>query len=116
MATSEPSAEPWLHAEERVESSLGFCEICREKKENQQLIKNRNCGHPFCLDCISKCAEENIKLGLKIIACPGLNCEYVLQLEAFKHLISKDMLSLWEKAPSLELVPNSTYRFVNFIS
>ncbi|KAG8656073.1 hypothetical protein MANES_04G095100v8 [Manihot esculenta] len=110
MATSEPSAEPSLHAEERGESSLDFCEICRERKENEQLIKNENCGHPFCLECISKRVEENIELGLKTVECPGLNCECVLQLEAFKHLISKDVLSLREKSPSLEVVPNSTCR------
>ncbi|XP_021628061.1 protein SUPPRESSOR OF GENE SILENCING 3 homolog isoform X2 [Manihot esculenta] len=106
MATSEPS----LQVEVKGESSLYFCEICRERKENDQLIKNGNCGHPFCLECISKHVEAKIKLGLKIFTCPGLNCECVLQLETFKHFLSKDVLSQWEEALSTELAPNFTCR------
>ncbi|KAF2301683.1 hypothetical protein GH714_028664 [Hevea brasiliensis] len=63
----------------RSESPLIFCEICRERKENNQLIKNGNCGHPFAWN-------------------------------TYKHFLSKDVLDLWEKALSVELVPNFTCR------
>ncbi|KAF2323029.1 hypothetical protein GH714_032874 [Hevea brasiliensis] len=109
MPTSGTSAKPSVHVE-RGESSMGFCENCLGKKENDQLIKNGNCRHPICLECISKHVEAKIKLGMKTFTCPGLNCECVLQLETFKNVLSKDVLNLWEKALSTKLVPKRTCR------
>ncbi|KAF2323028.1 hypothetical protein GH714_032835 [Hevea brasiliensis] len=110
MPTSGTSAKPSVHVEVRGESSMGFCENCLGKKENDQLIKNGNCRHPICLECISKHVEAKIKLGMKTFTCPGLNCECVLQLETFKNVLSKDVLNLWEKALSTKLVPKRTCR------
>ncbi|XP_020533449.2 protein SUPPRESSOR OF GENE SILENCING 3 homolog isoform X1 [Jatropha curcas] len=88
---------------QRGESSISFCEICKEGKEKDKLFKNGKCGHSFCLDyCLSNYLEAKIKEGFNIVTCPGLNCDYVLELDSFKHLLSKDVLNLWERAMSMD--------------
>ncbi|KDP41908.1 hypothetical protein JCGZ_26926 [Jatropha curcas] len=88
---------------QRGESSMSFCEICKERKEKGKVLKNGKCGHSFCLDyCLSKHLEAKIKEGFNIVTCPGLNCDYVLELDSFKHLLSKDVLNLWERTMSMD--------------
>ena len=93
-----------------------LCDICsKEKKDNDQLIKNGECDHSFCTDCVSKYLQGKIEEGMKIIACPGLNCERNLELDSFGYLLSNDALHLWKKALSgsgSPLIPNFTCRLV----
>eukprot|EP00257_Ricinus_communis_P013450 XP_015570881.1 protein SUPPRESSOR OF GENE SILENCING 3 homolog [Ricinus communis] len=100
---------PSLHVAEKGESSLSSCEICWERKEDEQLIKNGACSHSFCPDCINNYLEVKIRKGITIVTCPGINCECVLMLDNFKHLLSKDVTNLLEIAsPSTELIPDVT--------
>ena len=47
--------------EEKCESSTSTCEICLERKQTDQIIRNETSGQIICLGCRSVCFRyENI--------------------------------------------------------
>ncbi|GLU14140.1 hypothetical protein SLE2022_307280 [Rubroshorea leprosula] len=96
------------------ESSQGFCEICVEKKENHQMIRIGSCFHSFCSDCIGRQVRRRIEVGRTTITCLGENCKAVLELEDFRPLLAKEVISLWEDALCREMIPHSERIFCPF--
>ena len=88
--------------------SRSSCEICRERRENDQMFKIESCIHSFCSDCINKHVATKIQGGIITrVTCPGPDCKSVLKFDACKSVLSKNVLELWEKALSQELIDAS---------
>ncbi|KAJ7952020.1 RBR-type E3 ubiquitin transferase [Quillaja saponaria] len=83
---------------ETGESSQILCEICVESKGSDQMFKNERCVHSFCSDCITKHVATKIQDSVTIVSCPGLDCKGVLELDACKPVLSKEVLDRWDEA------------------
>ncbi|KAJ6694863.1 RBR FAMILY RING FINGER AND IBR DOMAIN-CONTAINING [Salix koriyanagi] len=92
------------------ESSLSFCEICVERKENGQMFKTESCVHSFCNDCISRHVATKVHDGTIIVTCPGLNCRAVLELDTCRPIMTRTVIDLWEDALCEEVI-NASQRF-----
>ncbi|WCJ40308.1 Protein SUPPRESSOR OF GENE SILENCING 3 [Euphorbia peplus] len=72
------------------DSSLSFCDLCNERKEDGELSKSGSkCDHSLCLEC------SNLKKG----NCPVLNCDCAPKPDKFKQFLPEDLLFLWDKLP-----------------
>jgi E3 ubiquitin-protein ligase RNF144 len=91
-------------------SSLSFCDICVEKKENDQMFETESCVHSFCNDCISRHVAAKVQYGTTIVACPGLNCRAVLDLDTCRPILTRVVIDLWEDALCEEVI-NASQRF-----
>ncbi|XP_065865176.1 protein SUPPRESSOR OF GENE SILENCING 3 homolog [Euphorbia lathyris] len=89
-----------IPVEMTAESSLSFCDFCKERKENHHLKMSGKCAHSLCFDC------SNLKKGI----CPLLNCDYAHKSDTFKQFLPKDLVFLWEKAPSTNPISNFNCR------
>ncbi|KAK6268345.1 hypothetical protein QUC31_012505 [Theobroma cacao] len=85
------------------ESSLSFCEICAERKERRQMFPISGCSHSFCSDCISMHVRTKLEGNISIIMCPG-DCRVILELEACRPLLPKEVVNLWEDLLCEELL------------
>ncbi|KAJ6944332.1 hypothetical protein NC652_009664 [Populus alba x Populus x berolinensis] len=90
-----------------AESSLSFCEICVERKENEQMFKTESCVHSFCNDCISRHVAAKVQYGARIVICPGLNCRAVLDLDTCRPILTRVVIDLWEDALCEEVIDAS---------
>ncbi|XP_065638740.1 putative disease resistance protein RGA3 [Quercus suber] len=90
-----PEPEP---AKEAGESSYSFCEICVERKDSDQMFKTESCVHLFCSDCIGKHVATKIQESLTVVTCPGLDCKGVIELDACRAVLPKDVLDRWDDA------------------
>ncbi|KAJ7962714.1 RBR-type E3 ubiquitin transferase [Quillaja saponaria] len=80
------------------ESSQIFCEICVESKRNDQMFKNDKCVHSFCSDCITKHVAAKIQDSITQVSCPCLDCKSVLELDACRSMVPKELLDRWDDA------------------
>ena len=90
-----------------AESSLSFCEICVERKENDQMFKTESCVHSFCNDCISRHVAAKVQYGTRRVTCPGLNCRAVLDLDTCRPILTRVVIDLWEDALCEEVIDAS---------
>ncbi|KAL9386476.1 hypothetical protein Peur_019600 [Populus x canadensis] len=93
-----------------AESSLSFCDICVEKKENDRMFETESCAHSFCNDCISRHVAAKVQYGTRIVTCPGLNCRAVLDLDTCRPILTRAVIDLWEDALCEEVI-NASQRF-----
>ncbi|XVE51760.1 hypothetical protein DITRI_Ditri02bG0066600 [Diplodiscus trichospermus] len=77
------------------ESSRSYCEICVDRKERHQMFTISGCSHSFCSDCISTYVKTRLEQNITVIMCPGENCRVMLEFEACRPLLGKDVISLW---------------------
>ena len=103
-SSSMQKQEPRKSAKIPGESSLSYCEICDDRKERHQMFTISGCSHSFCSDCISTCVKTRLEQNITIIMCPGENCKLVLELEACRGLLSKEVIDLWEDLLREELL------------
>ena len=97
---------PTLEAEptkEAGESSHSFCEICVERKDRDEMFKIESCVHSFCSDCIGKHVATKIQESITIVCCLGLGCNGVIELDACRAVLPKDVFERWDKALCEEL-------------
>ncbi|KAK4587803.1 hypothetical protein RGQ29_018986 [Quercus rubra] len=95
-----PEAEP---TKEAGESSHSFCEICVERKDRDEMFKIESCVHSFCSDCIGKHVATKIQESITIVCCPGLDCNGVIELDACRAVLPKDVFERWDNALCEEL-------------
>ncbi|MBA0658709.1 hypothetical protein Goklo_010893 [Gossypium klotzschianum] len=96
-----------METEETGESSLSFCEICAERKENDQMFTTQSCNHSYCSDCISKHVSTRVEENLTVVRCPGVNCETVLELDECRPLLPEVVIHRWEDALCQEFISAS---------
>ncbi|KAK3029346.1 hypothetical protein RJ639_037869 [Escallonia herrerae] len=89
------------------ESSQIFCEICVERKESHEMFRVERCCHSFCSDCISKHITVKIQDSIEVVTCPGLDCKGVLEINACKTMIPKDVIAQWDEALCRSLISAS---------
>lgn len=99
-----------METEESGESSLSFCEICVERKENDQMFTTQSCNHSYCSDCISKHVSTRVEENLTVVRCPGVHCETVLELDECRPLLPEVVIHRWEDALCQEFI-NASQRF-----
>ena len=87
-----------VDAEEAGESSYSFCEICMGRKDSDQMFKTESCVHSFCSDCIGKHVTTKIQESITVVTCPGLDCKGVIELDACRAVLPKDVLDTWDEA------------------
>lgn len=92
---------------EAGESSLTFCEICAERKENDQMFKTESCVHSFCNDCISRHVATKVQDNIRVVTCPGLSCRAVLELDTCRPVLTRGVIDLWEEALCEEVISAS---------
>jgi E3 ubiquitin-protein ligase RNF144 len=92
-----PNPEPEEATEEAGQSSHCFCDICVERKDNDQMFRNESCVHSFCSDCISKHVATKIQDGITVVSCPGLECKVVLELDDCRSVLPKDVTERWDE-------------------
>ncbi|GLU22554.1 hypothetical protein SLE2022_386200 [Rubroshorea leprosula] len=83
-------------------SSQSFCEICLERKDKDQMFTIGSCFHSFCSDCISQHVITRVQQST--ITCPGVNCKSVLELDALRPLLSKEVIIRWKDALCEEFI------------
>ncbi|XVF74205.1 hypothetical protein PTKIN_Ptkin13bG0091700 [Pterospermum kingtungense] len=97
--------QPWKYSARKAgESSLCYCEICVERKERHQMFTIRGCSHSFCSDCVSTYVKTRLEQNITIIMCPGENCRLILELEACRPQLPKEVINLWEDLLCEELL------------
>ncbi|MBA0774862.1 hypothetical protein Gotri_010041 [Gossypium trilobum] len=96
-----------METEETGESSLSFCEICVERKENDQMFTTQSCNHSYCSDCIRKHVSTRVEENLTVVRCPGVNCETVLELDECRPLLPEVVIHRWEDALCQEFISAS---------
>ncbi|XP_065868882.1 E3 ubiquitin-protein ligase RSL1-like [Euphorbia lathyris] len=109
----EPPLIPTLKSIEVLESgesSKAFCEICAERKEKDEMFAIERCIHSICSDCISKHVAVRIQGGSRIVTCPGLGCEAVLELDSCRPTLPEGVIDLWEKVLCEEMI-SAAHRF-----
>ncbi|GMQ09379.1 hypothetical protein CsSME_00052775 [Camellia sinensis var. sinensis] len=94
-------------AEEVGESSHGFCEICVEKKEADEMFRIDTCSHSFCSDCISKHVTMKIQDHITVVSCPTWDCSGVLQLDDCRPRMSRDVIERWDEVLCESMIPAS---------
>ncbi|CAL5361688.1 unnamed protein product [Camellia sinensis] len=94
-------------AEEVGESSHGFCEICVEKKEADEMFRIDTCSHSFCSDCISKHVAMKIQDHITVVSCPTWDCSGVLQLDDCRPRMSSDVIERWDEVLCESMIPAS---------
>ncbi|KAL4628966.1 hypothetical protein ACB092_05G274700 [Castanea dentata] len=72
-----------------------FCEICVERKDSDEMFKIESCVHSFCSDCISKHVATKIEESITRVCCPGLDCNGVIELDACRAVLPKDVFERW---------------------
>lgn len=89
------------------ESSHCFCEICVEKKETGEMFRIDSCSHSFCSDCIVKHVSLKIQENIKVVMCPGLDCEGVVELDACRPRMSTEVVERWDEVLCESMIPQS---------
>ena len=69
-----------------------------ERKDNDQMFKTESCVHSFCSDCIGKHVAKKIQESITVVTCPGLDCKGVIELDACRAVLPKDVLDRWDEA------------------
>ncbi|KAE9618619.1 hypothetical protein Lal_00046949 [Lupinus albus] len=83
---------------ETGESSRIICEICAETKDNEQMFLNKLCGHSFCSECVIKQVATKVQENIAGVACPGLDCKSVLNIDVCRPLLPKVLVERWDEA------------------
>ncbi|GLU14141.1 hypothetical protein SLE2022_307290 [Rubroshorea leprosula] len=89
---------------EAGESSQTFCEICVERKEADEIFATGCCVHSFCTGCISKHVKTRVEESVTVVTCPGESCRAVLDLDACRPVLPKEVLDLWDDALCQKLI------------
>lgn len=114
-----PNAEPLEEegTKEAGESSQHcICEICDERRRSDEMFRNESCVHSFCSDCTGKHVATKIQEGITIVCCPGLDCKAVLDHDACRPLLPRDVLERWEVALCEAMIPASQKFYCPFCS
>ncbi|XP_073015883.1 E3 ubiquitin-protein ligase RSL1-like [Primulina eburnea] len=106
---------PPKESKEAGESSKSFCEICAERRENDQMFPIQNCSHSCCITCITRYIAANItKMGnvhrenCTVLTCPvGLHCEGILEIDACREIVPNDLISAWDYAICESMIDDS---------
>ncbi|XP_065618955.1 E3 ubiquitin-protein ligase RSL1 [Quercus suber] len=61
-------------------------------------FKTESCVHSFCSDCIGKHVATKIQESITTVTCPGLDCKSVIELDACREVLPKDVLDRWDEA------------------
>ncbi|XP_028772028.1 probable E3 ubiquitin-protein ligase RNF217 isoform X1 [Neltuma alba] len=93
-----PETDQVKCSNETGESSQVICEICAENKEASQMFRNQRCHHSFCSDCVTKQVAIKIQDSITVVSCPGLDCKSVLELDACRPWLPKELLERWDQA------------------
>ncbi|KAL8502156.1 hypothetical protein ACS0TY_021316 [Phlomoides rotata] len=89
---------------ERSSSSPSLCEICAERKDEDDMFP-LHCVHNFCTDCISKHVSIIIKKRRALvtntdeaakISCPVIDCTAVLETDKLRAVLPADVVSMWD--------------------
>ncbi|KAK8584933.1 hypothetical protein V6N13_138876 [Hibiscus sabdariffa] len=99
-----PEQKPRRSAKESGESSRSYCEICVDRKERHQMFTIPGCSHSFCVDCISTYVKTRLEQHITIIMCPGEDCGVLLELEACRPWLPKEVIDRWEDLLCEELL------------
>ncbi|CAK9157925.1 unnamed protein product [Ilex paraguariensis] len=119
-ASSSMQARPMLNSElmeiakEAEEPSQSFCEICLENKESWQMFENNRCSHSFCYDCTSKHIVAKIQENVKMVLCPGVNCNATLDFNACRWMIPREVLVCWDETLCNSLILESQKLYCPF--
>uniref|UniRef100_A0A5B7B0H7 RBR-type E3 ubiquitin transferase n=1 Tax=Davidia involucrata TaxID=16924 RepID=A0A5B7B0H7_DAVIN len=119
-SSSAMQASPILNPElSKIENEIGeasqsFCEICLDNKEGWQMFRNESCSHSFCYDCTSKHIMAKIQANIKTITCPGVDCKSVLDFNACRLMIPKDILAQWDESLCKSIIIESQILYCPF--
>ncbi|XP_062109157.1 E3 ubiquitin-protein ligase RSL1-like [Humulus lupulus] len=87
--------------EEIGQSSQVYCEICAERKPTDEIFPNASCcAHTYCSDCIGRHVASKIQESLTVVACPGLDCRGVheLEIESCRSILPREVVESWDEA------------------
>ncbi|XP_052724599.1 uncharacterized protein LOC128194051 [Vigna angularis] len=84
--------------EEIGESSYGYCGICMDAKSREEMFRNQNCSHLYCVDCIGGHVAAKIQENIAMVKCPEPKCEGVIEPEYCHSIIPKEVFDRWEDA------------------
>ncbi|KAL4332064.1 hypothetical protein GQ457_07G030620 [Hibiscus cannabinus] len=90
-----PKKKPRKSARKAGESSGGYCEICVDGKERRQMFIISGCSHSFCVDCINTYVKTRLEQHVTIIKCPGEGCGVMLEIEACRPRLPKEVIDRW---------------------
>ncbi|KAK7278380.1 hypothetical protein RJT34_23408 [Clitoria ternatea] len=76
-----------------------MCEIYVKPKQSNVIFRNLGCrcSHSFCSKCIMKQVTTNIQEGISVVSYPQLNCNGVLEFDAYKGMLPKERMCKWGK-------------------
>ncbi|KOM57007.1 hypothetical protein LR48_Vigan11g003900 [Vigna angularis] len=80
------------------ESSHGYCGICMDAKSGEEMFKNQNCSHLYCVDCIGGHVAAKIQENISMVKCPEPKCKEVIEPENCRSIIPKEVFDRWENA------------------
>ncbi|KAB1214476.1 hypothetical protein CJ030_MR5G010366 [Morella rubra] len=78
------------------------------------MFRNERCIHSFCSDCISKHIASKIQESITVVSCPGLDCKVVLEVDACRPVLPKDVVERWDEAIFEALFPASQKLYCPF--
>ncbi|XP_014521574.1 probable E3 ubiquitin-protein ligase ARI10 [Vigna radiata var. radiata] len=81
------------------ETSHGkYCGICMDAKPGEEMFRNQNCSHLYCVDCIGGHVAAKIQENISMVKCPEPKCKEVIEPENCRSIIPKEVLDRWENA------------------
>ncbi|KZV57921.1 hypothetical protein F511_12527 [Dorcoceras hygrometricum] len=100
-----PKDSPPKDSKEAGESSKSYCEICAERRENDQMFAIQNCGHGCCITCLNRYIAANItKMGIinqshTALKCPVVvGCTGNIDYDACREIVPQYLISMWDDA------------------
>ena len=95
---------------EEGQTSENFCEICAEMREVDEMFRSGKCCHTFCSYCISKHVAVKIQESVRMVTCPALSCEGVLEVDDCRGIVAREVMEKWEEV-SCESIIAASQRF-----
>ncbi|CAJ1950667.1 unnamed protein product [Sphenostylis stenocarpa] len=100
--TKQDHSDMLLRILTRKQKRIGLmqCGICMDVKRGDEMFRNRNCCHYFCVGCIGGYVAEKIEENILLVKCPEAQCKGVLEAELFETIIPKEVFDRWDNGPS----------------